>query len=299
MKNKVLILLCLISFVSCSQDNETSKKVEKPINKVKPEPHKYGGWYCPDNLNGFPAVNIANWETVPVVNGRMATKEETQSEKALIFVDPKKYPDARPLKIKMPQLARYYNQSSKREELIIIIQALNIQNDSIVGFRYLNGGNGSARLKEVEFLSKNDIEMIPKSKFVSYDIKINAPQDAVWEVLTDPQHSSTLQYFFDQGNKLNKNWRKESNINYHYQNCGDLTASYANKLYGNFYIQNDYNHFKYNEKFLLLDNKDTKKLELKIVCGPYNHDYEIQKSVLIAWAQKVKELSEKNNLFKP
>ena len=47
----------------------------------------------------------------------------------------------------MPKLARFYNIHSGKRELVIIIQALNISNDSIVGFRYLNGGNGSARLR--------------------------------------------------------------------------------------------------------------------------------------------------------
>jgi len=66
----------------------------------------------------------------------------------------------------MPKLVRYYNEYSKREDLIIVIQAINVENDSIVGFRYLNGGNGSARLNEVRFLADNEIEMIPASRFV-------------------------------------------------------------------------------------------------------------------------------------
>ena len=69
------------------------------MNIKKQEPHKYGGWYCPDNLNGFPAVDISNWESVPVVNGRMATKEETHNGISLIFVDDLKYPNAKALDI--------------------------------------------------------------------------------------------------------------------------------------------------------------------------------------------------------
>ena len=144
--------LCLITLMSCSQNNKTVKNdiAEKSLEKVsatKQEQHRYGGYYCPDNLGGFPAVDINNWENVPVVNGRMATEEETQNGTSLIYVDLEKYPNAKPLDIKMPKLARYFNRNSGKEEIIIVIQALNVSNDSVVGFRYLNGGNGSAYLK--------------------------------------------------------------------------------------------------------------------------------------------------------
>lgn len=298
MKNKtlkLLIVLCLTSLASCSQNEETIDKTDVEISNlnkeiIKTEPHRYGGWYCPDNLNGFPPIDISNWNNVPIINGRLATKEETQNGTSLIFVDSLKYPNAKALDITMPKLASFYNENSNREELIIVIQAINIDNDSIVGFRYLNGGNGSARLKEVRFLSDNEIEMIPASKFVSHNIKINASQDKIWEVLTKPENAETLQPIFNKNIKQKTDWRQTSNVNFHYPNSGILTSSYASKLFGNFYVQNDYE--EYTEKFLLLEN-DTNNTELKIVCGPYGHDFETQKSILINWAQKVKELSEK------
>ncbi|RKE94973.1 hypothetical protein [Ichthyenterobacterium magnum] len=306
MKNrtfKILIVLCLTSFISCSQDNNTAKskdikvsnqKKEVQKNKtIKSESHRYGGWYCPDNLNGFPAVDISNWKDVPVVNGRMPTKEETQNGTSLIFVDKKKYPNAKILDITMPKLASFYNKYSKRNDLIIVIQAINVDNDSIVGFRYLNGGNGSARLKDVKFLYDNEINMIPKSRFVTHNIKIKANQDVIWDVLTKPENAKTLQPIFDKNNTLTSNWRATSNVNYHYPYTGVLTSSYDGKLFGNFYIQNDYANLHYNEKFLLLENKETQITELKIVCGPYGDDFESQKLILNNWAKKVKALSEK------
>ena len=203
MQNKIFItlcILCLSTLMSCSQNNKTVKnyKVEKPIEKVnstKQEPHRYGGYYCPDNLGGFPAVDINNWKSVPVVNGRMATKEETQNGTSLIFVDLEKYPDTKPLDIRMPKLARYYNENSGKEEIIIVIQALNVSNDSVVGFRYLNGGNGSAYLDKVRFLSDKEIENISSSRFVSLTFDINATKNKIWEVLTKKEYSKTLQSF--------------------------------------------------------------------------------------------------------
>ncbi len=207
MKNKtfrILAILCFASFTSCSQNKETeSKEAEVSImqEETTTTPHRYGGWYCPDNLNGFPAVDITKWKYVPIVNGRMATKEETQNGTSLIFVDQVKYPHAKILDITMPKLASFYNESSNREELIIVIQAINVDNDSIVGFRYLNGGNGSARLNEVRFLSDNEIEMIPNSRFISNSIKIEATQNEIWDVLTNPENAKALQAIFDKENK--------------------------------------------------------------------------------------------------
>ncbi len=301
MKSKsfvVAIIVCSFSFISCSQNNNIVEIKEKEESNqkeetTKTEPHRYGGWYCPDNLNGFPAVNIANWKEVPVVNGRMATKEETQNGSSLILVDVEKYPNAKALDISLPKLASIYNRHSKREELIIVIQAINVDNDSVVGFRYLNGGNGSARLNEVKFLTEDEIAMIPSSKFVSHQIKIKATQEEVWEVLTKIENAEALQQIFDKNNQLKTDWRSMSNVNFQYPNRGTLTSSYAGKLFGNFYIQNDFDHLGYNEKFLLLTNDQTKNTELKIVCGPYADDFETQKVILDKWAQKVKELSEK------
>jgi hypothetical protein len=281
MKKLLLILLCL-PMIGVGQIS---------VNK---EPHKYGGWYCPDNLGGFPAVDINNWKSVPVVNGRMATREETQNGTSLIFIDDEKYPNAKPLDIKMPKLARYYNIHSGKRELIIIIQALNISNDSIVGFRYLNGGNGSARLDEVRFLSDNEIQYILPSHFVTLNVKINATKDKIWEVLTKDEYSKTLQTIFDKENILETDWNKSSKVNYTYANGGGITSEFAGNVWGNQYIQIDCEHgdYQYVQKFLISENDQTKKSELHIVCGPYGDDFESQKLILNTWGQKVKELSE-------
>jgi hypothetical protein len=288
--------------MSCSQNNTAveNHKDEGAVETVKTQktvPHNYGGYYCPDNLGGFPAVDINNWENVPVVNGKMATKEETQNGTSLIFVDDGKYPDAKPLDIKMPKLARYYNRHSGKEEIIIVIQALNISNDSIVGFRYLNGGNGSARLNEIKLLSDSEIKDIPSSKFVSINIKINATQDEIWDVLTKPEYTKRLQVIFDEKNTFMANLGKGVNVNYAYSHGGPITSEFAGNVYGNQYIQIDCEtgDYQYVEKFLLLENEQTKMTELQIVCGPYIDDFKSQNIILKKWAKKVKELSEKNN----
>lgn len=306
MKNKtfkLLTVLVLTTFIACSQDNTTvestaeQNKVEQTEEAVYPQqkPHNYGGWYCPDNLNGFPAVDIKDWKNVPVINGRMATKEEAQNGVSLIFVDKAEYPNAKPLDLKMPKLARYYNYSSKKEEIVIVIQAINIQNDSIVGFRFLNGGNGSSHLSDVTFLSDKEAESISNSRFVTLNIKINATQLEIWEVLTASEYNETLQPIYDKENRLKADWNKTSKINFKYLKGGAITSEYAANLFGNQYIQIDceLGNYQYVEKFLLLENDQTHITELKIVCGPYEADYDAQKIILTNWAEEVKALSEK------
>jgi len=302
MQNKFFItlcVLCLSTLVSCSQDDikTEDKETEAPVENVveeKPEQHRYGGWYCPDNLGGFPAVDINDWDDVPVVNGRMATQEETQNGTSLINVDMEKYPDAKPLDMQMPKLARYYCRSSRKEELIIVIQALNVQNDSVVGFRYLNGGNGSSYLDEVRFLSDDEIKNISSSQFVTLELEIDATKTEVWDVMTNDKFDLNLHSIFDPENTLGAEWNESSEVNFKYLDQGIITSAYAGELYGNQYIQIDSERDEHQlvEKFFLSEDEETKKAYLQIVCGPYGDDFNEQKVILENWSQKVKELSE-------
>lgn len=291
--NKTLVSTFLIILFGCT--NAESQQTEEPTNNKQETAHNYGGWYCPDNLNGFPAVDLKNWKNVPVVSGRLPTETETRNGTSLIYVDVKEHPTAKAMNMELPKLATFYNQYSKKDEVIIVIQAIEVGNDSIVGFRYLNGGNGSAHFKEVTFITENEVSNISNAQFVSFNISIDASDDKVWEVMTDQKFTTALQPIFDKNNTLSKDWRKTSNVNYYYANKTDLTGKYGEKLFGNFYIQNDYliNDVSYVEKFLLLRNEETKQTELKIVCGPYNQDFEAQKAILNQWAEKIKTLSEK------
>ena len=293
-----LSIVCLTAFMSCSQDTVMEEEKAASLEKMeaeKPVPHNYGGYFCPDNLGGFPAVDIANWESVPVVNGRMATREETQNGTSLIFVDDVKYPNAKPLDMTMPKLARYYNRPSGKNELVIVVQAINVSNDSIVGFRFLNGGNGSARLNEVSFLSDKEIENISPSRFVTLTLKINATENEIWKVLTKAEYCKALQATFDKENKLKADWNAGSEVNFKYADAGKYTSEFAGDVWGNQYIQIDFEsgNYQYVEKFLLLEDDVSKSTELQIVSGPYGYDFESQKIILNNWAQKVKELSKK------
>lgn len=288
-KLNLLLALCLTSLIACSQNQENEhKKTEKATEQEgKTVHHNFGGWYCPDNLNGFPAVNLKDWKSVPVINDRMPTKEETQKGASLIFVDSTEFPDAYALKTNLPQLAIYQSPYTKREEIIIVIQALVVGSDSILGFRYLNGGNGSARINEVSFIKENEIELPSSAQFVVLDLNINAKAKKVWEFLLKPEHTRSLIP------SQSEAWPKTSKVNFYYSGSGKLTNAYANLLFGNYYAQNDYDSLHYSEKFLLLEDQESGYTELKIVCGPFGDDFDKQKKEIIAWSEKLKAFSEK------
>ena len=181
---------------------------------------------------------------------------------------------------------------AKREDLVIIFQAFQVNNDSIVGFRFLNGGNGSAHLRDVSFLNTEQIAQIPKGKFVTLTVNIAAPQDIIFDILTQPNFAPDFQPVLDPQNKLPENWRNNTNVNYATYEHNLPSNRYADQLFGNFYIQNDYFQSNYSEKFLLLENELTHTTDLQIVVGPFTSQFESQKNRLMQWAQTVKRISE-------
>ena len=285
---------------SCAQHTETTHtENESDVvgcqteAETKTPPHRYGGWYCPDNLHGFPAVNLADWNQVPVIHDRLPTEEEVQTESSLILVDTEAYPDAHALAIKMPKLATFQSPYTNREEIIIVIQAIYVSGDSIVGFRYLNGGNGSARINEVNFLSDDEIAQIPSYQFAHASIEIDAKQEDIWSVLREEEYLATLEPTFNQNKTLPEIWRANTNVNYAYANSGAPTAQYGELLFGCYYIQNDYENHYFTEKFWMLENEETGKTTLEIVCGPILNDLSSEQKKIDAFAKEVKKLVEK------
>ena len=300
MKRQIIcIIVGLWACVSCSESNKSVQKKEvvevsvKQNDKYKTE-HPYGSWYCPDNLTNFPPVNIKNWESVPVVNGRLPTKEEARNGTSLIYFDPVKYPDAQPIDMKMPKLARFYNVNTRKKELVIVIEAVVAEDDTITGFRYLNGGNGSARIHKIDFLTESEVDKLSYSSFVHFKMKINASPEEIWSVMTEEKYAKQLQSIFDENNELSPDWKKRSKVNFKYFKEGVTTSEYASLLFGSYYAQRDYDFTVYQhvEKFLLLESENKKYTELNVVCGPYGYDFLQQQAVLMSWAGKVKALSE-------
>jgi len=290
-----LLAIALLSIFSC--DNLETKQisaelVSQEVNERR-ESHNYGGWYCPDNLNGFPVVDFSDWADVPVVNGRMATQEETRNGSSLMFIDMEKYPDAKPMDITTPKLARYYNEYTQNDELIIVIQAVTVENDSVVGFRYINGGNGSARFHEVDFLTDPEVENLTSARFISKTISIDAKAKDIYKVITDSIYATRLGEGFYENVIYDTDWKRESKVvvkdaTGDVLRTGRLTAVWPN------YLQIDYNFegVNYVEKLFLSSNEEGRSTELTLVAGPFNEGFNEQKESWNSWCYTLKVLSE-------
>jgi len=272
-----------------SADPESTETYQKMVT-VEPEPHPYGGWYCPDNLRGFPAVNLNDWNQVPVVQDRLPTQEEARNGTSLIYVDPEKYPNARAMDMPLPQLARYYNRYSGRSEWIIVIQAVIINQDSILGFRYANGGNGSARFREVEFLSPKEREHLPEDRFVVINDTMDALPSEFFRILSDSIYDLRLKEEFGEKVFKEAGWSANPRI---YRSSGKDTVQVGqvNAYWPDGYIQVDFqiDGKPYTDKILLSKLENENRTALFLVSGPYGEDYDRQKQGWERWLSKIKE----------
>lgn len=295
-----ILLINLVYLTSCKQQVDSNNEmassimVEQPIKSKYQTKHPYGAWSCPDNFGGFPPVDVTELDKIPVVSGRLPTKEETQNGTSVMYFDTLQIPSARPLDITLPKLARYYSDYTKKNELVVIIQSVIADNDTVVGFRYLNGGNGSAYLGEVSFISEEEKEKLGKTPFVFHVEESNAPKEKIWEVITSPKYAKTLGAMFDKNAYVESDWKKDSEVHFKYEPDKIVSTGIITALWENMYIQVDYNFsgYHYCEKYLILENKESKTTKIHVAAGPYGEDIEAQKVVWQNWLQKVRELSE-------
>lgn len=293
-----LLLAFTFSIASCSkmtssesttQDNIQPEQQKSPKRK---EPHPYGGWSCPDNIFGFPPVNIEDWKEVPVVNNRLPTKEETRSGISLMYIDTSEYPTAKPLDITMPRLARYYSEYTQKDELVIIIQAVIIDKDTIVGFRNVNGGNGSAWFDEVRFMEDDEIAKLSPSYFVQASLEIQAPKSDIWDAILELTNITTIHNIVNEGS----NWVDNSKVVYKPSPEGIQTKGLISAYWENMYLQIDYNFDRYHyvEKYLILENKEKPGIiNLNLVVGPFEDDFEMKNTLWSNKLQGIKTTSEK------
>jgi hypothetical protein len=179
MKNHSLsiLLLALLPFVSCGpganpkameerhksdsmsmrrQRMETTLAMQASANQ--PGMSSNSGWYCPDNVKGFPPVDVKLWNKVRVVNGRLPTFEESQDGTSLIYCDTTKTPDAKPYAMTMPKLASFYCKPTGKRETVIVIQIVQTARDTVAGYRFLTGGNGTSEFRDMHFLTDAEIK---------------------------------------------------------------------------------------------------------------------------------------------
>ena len=294
-------LICLVatavfSLSACSQtDDSQSKKAVPDEPAVKQEKqrqlHAYGGWYCPDNLGGFPPMNVQMLDKLEVVEGRLPTREETRNGRSLMYIDTSKSPDAMAPAIDLPRLACYFNDYSDKKELVIIIQAVTAGPDTVVGFRYVDGGNGSSWYDEVTFLTDEEVVDVGATPFVFFTAEIDAPKEKVWEAVTKTSYARQLGERFDQQAFFASPWQANSRVRLDYETIGEKATGSASLHFGNIYMQIHYTYRDkdYVEKLLILDSGRGAKLQF--VSGPYGADYMDYERTWNIWLEDVKRMS--------
>lgn len=290
-----LIVAQLVFLSACSQETkqETSSfnqktEVSKPVTS---EPHRYGGWYCPDNF-GFEPVNILDLDKVPAIADRLPTEEELQNHKSLIKIDKVKYPNARALPMDLPRVARVYQPQSGLEELIIVIQAVVVQEDTVVGYRFANGGNGSARIGDVAFLSDDEVAELGSQPFYYQRLEVPASTKQIWTALQQSDYFAELATKFNQQQFFNADWNPEAETSLKLTSETETANGFAGMVYGNFYLHVDYmrDGIHYSEKMLISENPDGKPTEIYFASGPYPTDFTNQQAKQNAWLAEVERL---------
>lgn len=299
-RNKTLLPLFIVTlaFLSSCAQNKTSdapKQTTAPTTQeTYQEPHQYGGWYCPDNF-GFEPIDIQELRHLAVVSHRLPTREETQNGTSLIYIDTVKHPDAHALDINLPRVARIYSEHNGLNELIIVIQAVVIGNDSVVGYRFPNGGNGSAWLKQITFLSDKEVVALGPSPMVYQHATIKASKAAIWKAITRTDYAKQLGNRFNQQVFFLSDWKDDSELRLKDDSQGAKAIGSVSTFWGNLYLQIDYDYsgFHYSEKMLVYENTENNTSELHFAAGPFPNDFALQNHAWQQWLEQVKRLSEK------
>lgn len=101
--------------------------------------------------NKWGQIDLANWLVTPFISNRIALEQDVIDGLAVFFIQEpinKHYP----INIPLPSLAYQIDPDTQEKELVIVIQAENVDEEEIVGVRYLEGGNGICALVELEFV---------------------------------------------------------------------------------------------------------------------------------------------------
>ena len=295
------LLIGLATLVSCAQNegqqsseiSETETENLGPAVDKKDEPHRYGGWYCPDNF-GFTPVDIQKLGEVPAIANRLPTEEELHNNMSLINVDTEKYPDARALEMDLPRVARVHSEQSGMDELIIVIQAIVVQEDTVLGWRYMNGGNGSGWLTDVEFLKDDEIAGMGSQPFFYANSSFNAKSAAIWNALTKTEYFEQLGQKFSESAFFSADWNPDAQAHLNLDTEDEKAAGYVGMVFGNYYLHIDYdrNGFHYSEKMLIMENQEDNTTEFFFASGPYPEGFDKQRSSWESWVEEVKKVSE-------
>ena len=104
------------------------------------------------------------------------------------------------------------------------------------------------------------LPLIGNSKsFVSQTISVNASQNTLWQILKKAPQSKTLTNPTDKNPVMQIPYSADANLSFNPNPYAKKTASYADMLFGCYYIQNTYKDSAFAEKLLFLEDPETQK----------------------------------------
>ncbi|MDI1353541.1 MAG: hypothetical protein PSX36_01395 [bacterium] len=123
-------------------------------------------FYCPDAQREFPPIELASWNHVSAVNGRLPSYEETMNGTAIHHYGERENRYVKPYAMELPKLARFVGATSKirsgpvKGELVVVIQIVKTPLDTIVGYRFLTGGVGGSKFSDFQFLTEAEVNAL-------------------------------------------------------------------------------------------------------------------------------------------
>lgn len=124
---------------------------------------------CPDAVTLFVPIELALWKKTPAVNGRLPNCEETKNGTAIAHYGGNPKVKAYPLLL--PKLAYTLDRhTGEYKDLVVVIQIAQTETDTVVGYRYLNGGCGGSRFRNFHFLDESEIKKEIESRPLQYDL---------------------------------------------------------------------------------------------------------------------------------
>ena len=91
-------------------------------------------------------ITVKTWQKAPYISGRAATEKDVKEGRAVFYSEGGNPPAS----LQIPFFATLKDSETAKTEVIFVIQAeLNPKGDTIIGYRYLRGGNGVCLQKEI------------------------------------------------------------------------------------------------------------------------------------------------------
>ncbi|MBK8368609.1 MAG: hypothetical protein IPL10_14705 [Bacteroidetes bacterium] len=162
----ILVFSIVLLIVVIQPYNNIHNEKPNTTYKLNPDRDKNNWWHCPDNYKGFPALSIKNWNKAPALNRRLPTFKEAGDGTSLIYYEPNVYPDAKAYDMDLPRLASFANPYTNKVDTVIVIQVVQTDLDTIVGYRYLTGGNGTYNFKSFHFLTDEEVKKAVEKNFI-------------------------------------------------------------------------------------------------------------------------------------